>query len=383
MRQLKASNTTGTTHLLKWKYTPTPEPQKRVAGPDELSETGLTPIRFSAHSGQLFGNEQPFHIKGINWHGSESRTGPPAGLDKHGVNYYMHFLAANDFNAVRLLFNHRSILASSDPLTAPPLQTDGLALAPELKGVSYVEMFVRLAQEAARHGILILLACHRLSPKAWPGEGLWYDKEIQEENVLDSWEFIAAALCGQWNVIGVDLQNEPHSASWGFGRATDWDKAAARIGNHVLSKCPRWLVFVEGVGFRPGAPGADSDRQGFWWGGNLVGAREAPVLLSDQTKLVYSPHTYGPSVYVQSYFFAEGFPINMGQIWEEHWGFVREATGQPVVIGEMGGLYDGLDKTWQDWALGQVWAGRYSCSLCIRVERMWSGVRSASKWSGV
>ena len=32
---------------------------------------------------------------------------------------------------------------------------------------------------------------------------------------------------------------------------------------------------------------------GIWWGSNLVGARVAPVKLTDQSKLVYSPHVYG------------------------------------------------------------------------------------------
>ena len=49
---------------------------------------------------------------------------------------------------------------------------------------------------------------------------------------------------------------------------------------------------------------------GIWWGSNLVGARVAPVRLSDQTKLVYSPHVYGPSVYQQAYFNDLRFPSN-------------------------------------------------------------------------
>ena len=65
---------------------------------------------------------------------------------------------------------------------------------------------------------------------------------------------------------GADLQNEPHSASWGKGdERTDWGHAAERIGNHVLSQCARWLIFVEGVGYHPGAPGMDNDAWGIWW----------------------------------------------------------------------------------------------------------------------
>jgi hypothetical protein len=79
--------------------------------------------------------------------------------------------------------------------------------------------------------------------------------------VQRSWAHIADVLCSQWNVIGVDLQSQPFRASWDspgkgpptFNPATDWNAAATRLGNFVLSKCPRWLVFVEGVGETPGA----------------------------------------------------------------------------------------------------------------------------------
>ena len=95
------------------------------------------------------------------------------------------------------------------------------------------------------------------------------------------------------------LQNEPHASSWAKNLPIDWDKGAARMGDHVLSECPRWLILVEGVGYDPGAPGGDDPGAGFWWGENLVGVRTAPVALSNPLKLVYSPHVYGPSVYQQ------------------------------------------------------------------------------------
>ena len=80
-------------------------------------------------------------------------------------------------------------------------------------------------------------------------------------------------------------------ARQGYGDGSDWGHAAERIGNHVLSKCPRWLIFIEGVGYNPGAPGMDNSGDGIWWGENLAGAESQPIRLTDQTKLVYSPHT--------------------------------------------------------------------------------------------
>ena len=75
------------------------------------------------------------------------------------------------------------------------------------------------------------------------------------------------------------------------------------------------------------------------------------MVLDDQTKLVYSPHVYGPSVYMQSYFKVRNFPRNMASVWQEHFAFAQQVTGAPIVIGEMGGSYEGLDREWQEWAV--------------------------------
>jgi hypothetical protein len=47
---------------------------------------------------------------------------------------------------------------------------------------------------------------------------------------------------------------------WGDGgEGLDWALAAERLATTVLSICPRWVIFVEGVG----APEAPSQ---YWWG---------------------------------------------------------------------------------------------------------------------
>jgi endoglucanase len=83
-------------------------------------------------------------------------------------------------------------------------------------------------------------------------------------------------------VIGVDLHNEPHGqATWGSeDPATDWRLAAERAGNAILEVNPNLLIIVQG----------DEQVQGdwYWWGGNLLGAREQPVRLNSPDRLVYS-----------------------------------------------------------------------------------------------
>jgi len=167
--------------------------------------SGLHYIDFVAKHGRLYANGEPFYLKGVNWFGSESRVGPPGGLNIHSISWYMDFLARHGFNAIRLLFNHESILSNA------LVETSELLAAPELKGANYLAMFGRIAREAARRGLLVMLACHRIHPSAWPGDGLWYDRSgpITEASVLQSWDAIAAAFCdAHWNVFAVDLQND-------------------------------------------------------------------------------------------------------------------------------------------------------------------------------
>ena len=247
----------------------------------------------------------------------------------------------------------------SNPRLEPPNHIryghDATWEAPELANYRYLDMFLKLAQVAAQYGLLVLMVADRTTPKAH--NGLWYDGVNSEDKVLESWGLISDKLCSQWNVFGVDLQQEPHKASWGKGSGipNDWGLAAERIGNRVLTDCARWLIFVQGVGYWPGSPGMDSDSDGIWFGENLGGVKTQPVVLLDQSKLVYAPHSYGPATFNQKPFASPNFPENLPAIWDKRFGFVREQTGAPVVFGEMGGLYDsqgriggmGKDETWQ------------------------------------
>jgi len=73
-----------------------------------------------------------------------------------------------------------------------------------------------------------------------------------------------------------------------------------------------------------------------------------PIKLSNQKRLVYSPHVYGPSVFVQTYFNHSNFPTNMFSIWNDHFGFVSKLTGNACVIGEWGGKCTELDRIWME-----------------------------------
>lgn len=127
--------------------------------------------------------------------------------------------------------------------------------------------------------------------------------------------------------------------------------AAAASSPPLLRAQSHSSLCCQGVGYAPGAPGMDDSSKGIWWGENLAGAKTQPVVLADPSKLVYSPHTYGPGTFMQSYFNDGAFPSNLAALWSSRFAYLAEWSKAPVVIGEMGGWYTGKDQQWQDWAV--------------------------------
>ena len=91
----------------------------------------------------------------------------------------------------------------------------------------------KLAEAAAKHGLLVMLVCHRITTEAGWG-AKWSTKEWPLARVKSSWDRMARVLCPQWNVFAMDVKNEPHDATWGtVNTATDWDLAVPRIADAV------------------------------------------------------------------------------------------------------------------------------------------------------
>ena len=74
---------------------------------------------------------------------------------------------------------------------------------------------------------------------------------------------------------------------------------------------------------------------------------------------MFSPHSYGPSVAVQSYFSDPSYPANMPAVWDTLFGHLT-AQGFTVIPGEFGGRYTTSatasqnDKLWQDSYVGYL-----------------------------
>ena len=291
---------------------------------------------FTASGGQLRMDGQPLHIKGASWFGAEGAGKVPDGLWVNNASFYLHFLSQQGFNALRLPFALDNLAANRGP------DFDMVRAQPSWHGLEYLDVLTNVVTLAAQHGLLVLFDLQRLRSSRWPDDGLWYDGDLTLDAVKQGWDRLQQRLCGHWNVLGADILNEPHGATW-----SDWVGVAAELGNFLLNRCSRWVIFVEGVAHK-----GIEDRAGeYFWGENLADAGEHPVHLTRSDKLIYSPHTYGPgnggASHHMPYFDEPGFPQNMPAIWNRHFGYLVE-QGATVVVGEWGGLFHGDDRKWQE-----------------------------------
>jgi aryl-phospho-beta-D-glucosidase BglC (GH1 family) len=166
------------------------------------------------------------------------------------------------------------------------------------------------------------------------------------------------------NVLGIDIFNEPWDYTW-----AEWKTLAQDAFAAINSVNPNTLVFVQGVsgtaGNQDGTPNTVSQTPfgntalNVNWGENLFEAVSNPLTIP-KDRLVFSPHVYGPSVFVQRQFMdpaqtactgLDGDPagdakcnvvINptlLQQGWEAHWGFLKQ-QGFGIVVGEFGGNLD-------------------------------------------
>ncbi len=277
---------------------------------------------------------QQVRLTGLNWFGFETSNLVLHGLWARDMKSMLQEIKDLGFNTLRVPWCNDMLVTGAapqsvqinafgaDPYTGNPLNT-------YLEGLSPIEIMDVLVDWCQENDIKIVLDNHSRAAGAFLNEGLWYTDAYPEEKWIEDWIFMAQRYKGKSAVVAMDLNNEPHDASWGSGDlATDWDKAAARCGNAILEVNPEVLIMVEGVGTVEG----DS----YWWGGNLKNAGRHPVALNDASKLVYSAHEYGPEVFNQSWFRAPGFPNNMPRIWNRYFNNLFTQQVSPILLGEFG-----------------------------------------------
>jgi endoglucanase len=297
---------------------------------------------YSTSGGRLFRDGTEIRLFGLNWFGLET---PDRVL--HGLwtgRQLAEFLAdfkSKGFNALRLPVSPQTISPGFAISTAGPASGEDFAALNGRDGRTALEYTLGKAQAA---GVFVVIDFHTCNPmqlgSSLPGSpincsGYSLDRWLADMRTL-------ATLSRTFtNVVGIDLTNEPHQLTW-----SAWANLCSQAGQAVLGVNPNVTIWVEGVGNASSNGGFAAN-----WGGNLVEA--GPISGIPANRLVFSPHTYGPSVSVLPYFSASNYPANMPAIWDTLFGRLY-GQGFAVVPGEFGGHYTtnstpGLnDKLWQD-----------------------------------
>ena len=171
------------------------------------------------------------------------------------------------------------------------------------------------------------------------------------------------------NIMGIDIFNEPWDYSW-----AEWRSMIDQAYQAISSVNPNILIFAQGSGGTNGSQDGTPDTKAISphgdassnpnWGENLFEAGPTPPSMP-KSKLVYSPHTYGPAVFQQTMHASPTQPecaalegdamaekkcqlvINAPKLensWHEHFGYLK-AQGYAIAIGEFGGNMDWPNKT--------------------------------------
>ncbi|MBR6761117.1 MAG: cellulase family glycosylhydrolase [Oscillospiraceae bacterium] len=316
-------------------------------------------------------------LTGANWFGFNCSENVAHGLYAADVDDFLSGVADHGINVIRFPISSELILSwmNGDPNPVNSVQAgyeppyvdinrdfvleDGKTLK------NSMEIFDIIIQKCKTYGLKAFIDIH--SPHA-DNSGhnyeLWYGKAgITTELWIETLAWLAEKYKDDDTLLGYDLKNEPHGKGQDGSKAAKWDGstdennwayAATKCANAILAVNPNALIFVEGVEQSMKRPGTsdywgmpdsltDSPYYGAWWGGNLRGAREYPIVPDSGTsQIVYSPHDYGPSVYAQTWF-DKDFTTEtlLEDYWYDTWAYMVEEDIAPLLIGEWGGHMDG------------------------------------------
>jgi aryl-phospho-beta-D-glucosidase BglC (GH1 family) len=283
-------------------------------------------------------NGNPVKIAAVSWFGFETTNYVVDGLWARNYQDMMNQIKQLGFNTIRIPY--------SEDIFNPANTPNGINynLNPDLQGLSSLQILDKIVDYAGKIGLRIILDEHSAMASDNENEQLWYipgSTVYTQQAWINDWVALAQRYAGNPTVIGADLHNEPHGiATWGDGNpATDWRMAVEAAGNAILAVNPNWLIIVEGI--------QTYDGQSYWWGGNLMGAGQYPVVLNVPNRVVYSAHDYPASVSDQTWFNAPNYPNNLPSVWTQMWGYLYRDDIAPVWLGEFGSyLQTTSDQQW-------------------------------------
>jgi aryl-phospho-beta-D-glucosidase BglC (GH1 family) len=320
-------------------------------------------IGYTAQNGKIYdagGNE--VQLRGISHYGFNSMILQPQFLWAMGWKEHLAQIKSMGFNAVRVPFVPDTMY-NTTPVDR--MSYVDAARNTELIGKKPLESIDLWMAEAERLGLYMLLDFHSVSKQrqypTWfvsnPADfGLIYNGQAY---TADHWRrdlvFVARRYAHLRHFFAIDVYNEPNGpVRWSTGDpnmlnpANHWKAATESAAAAILPANPNLLIFVQGI--TGNFDGVENTAISMNWGENFQPQAYQPLNIPPG-KLVLSPHTYGPDVYVKPTFTAATFPANLRADWEQLFG--QFASIYTIVPGEWGGRYrqgagDQRDAAWQN-----------------------------------
>jgi len=347
---------------------------------------------YYAQAGKIYdASGVEIQVRGVSHFGFNATILQPEYLWAMGWKEQIAQMKTLGFNAIRVpfvpdtLYNTTAVdkLGYIDP-----------ALNPELIGKTPLQVLDLWMAEADRQGMYILLDFHSVSMlrqyPTWfvsnPADfGLIYNNQAYtKENWTRDLAFVAKRYANLSHFFGIDIYNEPNGVvrwSTGDANATDpanyWKDAAEFASAAVLSANPNLLIFVQGI--NGNYDGRENSNIAMNWGEDFQPEAYQPLNIPVD-KLVLTPHTYGPDVFMKSSFGAANYPSNLAADWDALFG--QFAQTHPVIIGEWGGKY-GQGTSGQQDVIWQNEFANYLISHGIRNSFYWCYTPNSGDTGGI
>lgn len=271
-----------------------------------------------------------FKLSSINWYGASDELLVPGGLDVQHRSAIAETIKKLGFNSVRLPYADELVM--KNPIIEPRL----VLANPDLEGLHAMDVFEAVTTALTDAGIAVIINNH-ITRATWccgadPCDAGWSNDHLgplcrvkqTEEEWIQHWESVMERFVHNPLVIGADLRNEVRGL-WGTMPWSKWAAAAEKCGNRLLKMKSDWLIIVEGT---------ESAN-------DVSGARERPVQLDVDNRLVYSAHGYKWSGWGSwQGRFAQRSYKSFVKTMRHNWAYLLEGDVAPVWFGELGAPND-------------------------------------------
>ncbi|XYH93850.1 cellulase family glycosylhydrolase [Sorangium sp. So ce1128] len=387
-------------------------------------------FRVKRENGRLTVDGAEIQVRGGNWFGLEGQDD----LDRPGamelfigsmwwamnsaprtIEKTMQELTSSNlkFNTIRLPIAPQTLVANHPDgnysITSPRIKNNDPTVYPYANALEALEDFLKKADQ---NNLYVILGIHSCSNHlGWRAGRLDDDKpyvDSDRENYpykaddytcasgedaydVDKWLANIRTMAqlpkklGIDNIIGIDCFNEPWKYSW-----SQWADLAKMCYDVIAEENDDMIAVVQGVSGKhqiAGGKGLELEPEPHGdenlnpnWGENFVGQTAYPIQVP-RDRLCFSPHTYGPAVFVQKQHVDQSKPECAGlededaakagcgliversnaeavatlhKQWDEHFGFLHDQQFC-VITGEFGGVKE-WPKNEMEPSLAQKWA---------------------------